>query len=169
MLLHLGSPEDWPLWRAVRVAALADAPEAFPGASAEWTDGGEARWRDQLLDPSVLTIVAVQDGAPVGLVRGLVDEKGSAWLHSLWVSPRLRGHGLGDRLMAAVEEWARPRAGRLRLEVVPTNSAAIGLYRRHGYHVTDAQGDSLPGGGHELVLEKHLGSPREQGLDVGED
>lgn len=54
-----------------------------------------------------------------------------AWLHSLWVSPRLRGRGLADEVIMAIEEWARPRVAHVRLAVVPGNGRAIALYKRH--------------------------------------
>ena len=158
MLEHLRGPADWPLWRAARLAALTDAPDAFPGAAAEWPEGGESRWRERLLDPEALKIVAVQQEKPVGLVRGVLAD-GSAWLHSMWVSQRLRGHGLGDQLAEAVDDWAREHVAHVRLEVVPTNAPAIRLYRRHGYVETSMPGSPLPGGGYELVMEKALGSP----------
>jgi GNAT superfamily N-acetyltransferase len=156
MLVSLSGAEDWPLWRAARLAALAEAPEAFPMAAAEWAEGGEECWRERLLDVSALKVVVVVDGAPAGLVRGVVDN-GSAWLHPLWVIPRLRGHGLGDQLVAAVEEWARPRAGYVCLEVVPGDAPAIALYRRHGFTDDQARGEPLPDGGYELVMKKALG------------
>jgi ribosomal protein S18 acetylase RimI-like enzyme len=125
-------------------------------AAAEWAEGGESRWREWLLGVSALKVVAVVEGAPVGLVRGVLDN-GSAWLRSLWVSPRLRGHGPGDQLTAAVEEWARPRAGYVRLEVVPANAPALGQYRRHGFTNGQERGEPLPDGGYELVMKKPLG------------
>ena len=150
--------DGWLLWRAARLAALADAPEAFPAASAEWPGSGETRWRERLLDPTALKIVAAREGVPVGLVRGVIED-GSAWLHSLWVSPHLRGQGLGDRLVATVEQWAaRYGATSIRLEVVPDNISAIRLYRRHGYVDSAFQGELLPGGDRQLVMEKAITS-----------
>ena len=154
-LVNLRGAADWPLWRAARLEALADAGNAFPRAAADWAEGGESRWRERLLDRSALKVVAVLADAPVGLVRGVIDG-GSAWLHSLWVSPRLRGQGLADRLVGAVEEWARPHAGSIRLAVVPANAPALALYRRHGYVASGVRGDPLLDGGHELVMEKVL-------------
>ncbi|MEN3263671.1 MAG: hypothetical protein V7646_565, partial [Pseudonocardia sp.] len=37
-----------------------------------------------MLDTTALKVVAVRDGVPAGLVRGVVED-GCAWLHSLWV------------------------------------------------------------------------------------
>ena len=154
-LVELDRADGWPLWRAARLAALADAPAAFPRAS-QWADGGETRWRERLLDTTALKVVAVRDAVPVGLVRGVVED-GCAWLHSLWVSPQVRGQGLGSQLVAAVEEWAaRQGATYVRLEVVPGNAPAIALYRRHGYAGTGIPGELLPDGNRELVMEKSL-------------
>jgi len=155
-LVELDRADGWSLWRAARLAALADAPDAFPGASAGWADGGETRWRDRLIDPTALNVVAVQEGMPVGLVRGVVED-GCAWLHSLWVSPQVRGQGLGDQLVIAVEKWAvRQGATYIRLEVVSGNAPALALYRGHGYVSTGKLGELLPDGDGQLLMEKPL-------------
>lgn len=155
-LLTLDGADGWSLWRAARLAALADAPTAFPGALAEWAGGGETRWRERLLDSTALKVVAVADGVPVGLVRG-VAEDGSAWLHSLWIGPQVRGQGLGSRLVATVEKWAvRQGATYIRLEVVADNAPAIALYRRHGYADAGVLGELLPNGDRQMVMEKSL-------------
>ncbi len=155
-LVALDRADGWSLWRAARLAALADAPEAFPRASAEWADDGEMRWRERLLDTTALKVVAIRDGVPVGLVRGVVED-GCAWLHSLWVSPQVRVQGLGSQLVATVEEWAvRQGATYIRLEVVTENALAVALYRRHGYVDTGVLGELLPNGDRQLVMETPL-------------
>lgn len=155
MLVRLGADDDWPLWRGLRLAAFADAPEAFVEAPAEWEAGGEAEWRERLLDPEALAVVALEDGVGVGLARGAVEDD-SAWLHSLWVDPRHRGHGIAQRLVQAVEEWARARSTRVTLDVVPDNAPAIALYARLGYVPSSEPGEPLPGGGNELRMVKQL-------------
>lgn len=155
-LVEVDGIDGWALWRAARLAALADVPDVFARAAAEWADGGETRWHERLLDASALKIVAVQDDLPVGLVRGTVED-GHVALHSLWVSPLVRGQGLGKQLVAAVEDWAlRQGMEAVRLAVVPGNGPAIALYRRVGYAETDWPGEVLPGGDCELVMEKSL-------------
>jgi len=155
-IVQLDGVQDWALWRTARLAALGDAPQAFPGAWAQWSDGGEALWRERLLDAAALTVVAVRAGGPVGLVRGVMQGR-CAWLHSLWVSPQVRGQGLGDQLVVAVEVWAARRgATRLRLEVVPDNAPAIALYRRHAYVDAAALAEVTSNGDSELVMEKML-------------
>lgn len=130
--------------RALRLAALADAPDAFGGTLAEAMVRTEEEWQRQLT--LLPTFVAVEDGRDVGMVRTarhpeLAD---TGELLSLWVAPAARGRGVGDALVAAVLEWAREGAlRRVVLEVGDDNAAAIGLYARSGFTPTGETG-SLP-------------------------
>jgi ribosomal protein S18 acetylase RimI-like enzyme len=156
-------PDDWPVWRELRLAALAEAPDAFGSTLADWTGAGdrEERWRARLEIPGARDVVAVLDGHPVGMVTGVPAEEGaSAELISMWVSPVARGRGVGDLLIGAVERWAAQRHARtLRLSVMPDNGQAIALYERHGFADIGELGDLLPDGvRRERVMAKSLGA-----------
>ncbi|MFV2121176.1 GNAT family N-acetyltransferase [Streptomyces sp. Act-28] len=73
----------------------------------------------------------------VASVRGEVDETGTARIGRLIVHPRLRRHGLGGRLLDAIEEHfardARVAAKRFRLFTGHRGGRNLGLYRRKGY------------------------------------
>lgn len=57
--------DDWAVWRPVRLAALADAPDAFGSRLADWEDAPEHRWRTRLSLPGALDLLAVDtDGHP---------------------------------------------------------------------------------------------------------
>ena len=145
---------DWPLWRDARVAALTDAPHAFTSRLEDWGRGGEDGWRERYATPGAHNLLASLDGRTVGMARGVPEGGGVAVLHSVWVAPGARGHGVGDRLVAAVEAWARRAGARaLRLGVLPGNDTAIALYRRHGFVLGTQRGDGV---GRELVMEKPL-------------
>lgn len=60
------TPDDWRLWRELRLAALADAPDAFLSRLADWQGAGdtEARWRARVGAPGVGCFVAMLDGRP---------------------------------------------------------------------------------------------------------
>ncbi|MBO3677584.1 GNAT family N-acetyltransferase [Streptomyces sp. NEAU-YJ-81] len=156
--LRVVTTDDWPLWRDVRRAALAEAPHAFKSRLADWHRGGEERWRARLETPGAHHVVALLDGRAVGMAGGLPGDGGPPELRSVWVSPEARGHGIGDRLIAAVETWAlRAGATALRLAVLPGNAPAIALYERHGFVAIQEPGDLLADGvTRELVMVKAL-------------
>ncbi|MFG2880920.1 GNAT family N-acetyltransferase [Streptomyces sp. NPDC048297] len=93
----------------------------------------------------------------VGSVRGKVTEDGAAAIGKLCVHPRLQGHGIGARLLRAVEaELAQERgATRFRLFTGHRSEGNLRLYRRVGYQ---AVGRSTGADGVELIiLEKPAG------------
>lgn len=153
------TPDDWPLWRDLRLAALAEAPDAFGSTLAEWTGEGdrEERWRARLSIPGAHEVIVDLDGVPVGMVSGVPTEDAAVVeLISMWVSPAGRGRGVGDRLIEAVEDWGRERgATTLRLSVMHDNPNAIALYERHGFAPPSGGGGAVAGG-RERVLAKRL-------------
>jgi hypothetical protein len=66
------TPDDWRTWRSIRLAALADAPDAFGSRLEDWTDADEGRWRDRLSIPGAVDLVALDPRTrhPVGMVTG---------------------------------------------------------------------------------------------------
>lgn len=157
--LRVLTPDDWRLWRELRHAALGDAPYAFGSRLADWQGEGdrEERWRARLSIPG-RNFVVLLDGQPVGMASGVPDERdGVAELISMWVSPAARGHGAGDRLMSAVEQWARQDgAHTLKLAVSEGNENAIALYQRSGFTDTGERELMPDGVRHELIMEKKL-------------
>jgi len=165
--LRTVGPDEWPVWRELRLAALAEAPYAFGSTLAQWQGEGdrEERWRARLELPGSHNVVAVLDGCPVGMASGVpADVADRAELISMWVGPGARGRGVGSRLIGEVERWAVQRGSvTLRLSVMPDNHAAIALYERHGFVDTGEPGDLLTDGvGRERVMAKILdgASPR---------
>lgn len=149
--------DDWPVWREVRLAALAEAPHAFKSRLEDWRSD-EERWRARFEMPGAFNIVALEDSRTVGMASGIPGDDGVSELRSVWVHPAARGHCVGDQLVAAVEAWAmRAGARALKLAVVPDNKPAIALYRRNGFVVADECGNLLPDGvTREQVMLKTL-------------
>jgi len=157
------TPDDWPLWRELRLAALAEAPAAFGSRLADWQGEGdrEERWRGRLELAGSHNLVALLDGTPVGMASGIPAEEpadGEVELISMWVSPAARGRGVGDLLIGRIAAWgAAAGAHRLVLAVVPDNAAARALYHRHGFAETGELGDLMPDGvRRELILARPL-------------
>lgn len=155
--------DDWETWRPVRLAALADAPEAFGSTLADWADAPEHRWRTRLSIPGALDLLAhAEDDSVVGMASGVPGEDpGSAELISMWVDPAARGRGVAAALIRAVATWAASAgADTLELSVMPDNATARRTYERCGFTAADEPGDPLPDGRHEVVMRRDLAAER---------
>lgn len=142
---------EWRLYRAVRLAALADAPWAFGSTLARETDFSDARWRERLAGGNVF--LAERAGEPGGLVGVLPDGDGSGDVVSMWVAPRARGTGVADRLVArALDRAVELDIAPLRLWVTDGNTAAERLYARHGFTRTGAAGPRPQGDAAEFEM-----------------
>jgi ribosomal protein S18 acetylase RimI-like enzyme len=159
-------PDGWQRVRAVRLRALADAPDAFGTTLAEDEARPLAVWRTRLEAPEAATFVAIVDGLDVGLAVGRPHDgrEAAAGLFGMWVAPGCRGRGVGDALVDAVIAWAQ--AGgyrRVLLDVADDNAPAIALYQRKGFAPTGATG-TLPAPRqhvreHERALELAVSVP----------
>lgn len=131
-------PDDWQIWRALRLEALAEAPHAFGSSLAAWTGEGdlEARWRGRL-ENVPYNAVARLDGTPAGMIGATApDAEGRAELLSLWVAPFARGRGVGDALVDAVADYAAGLGAGVLLRVYDDNTPALRLYERRGFAQT---------------------------------
>lgn len=129
------TPDDWGLWRNLRLQALGDAPYAFSSRLADWQNEGdrESRWRARLTAVP-FNVVSYLDRADAGMVSATALEDEVTELISLWVAPFARRRGMGDALVMAVLGWAAEQRARLvALKVFERNVPAINLYRRHGF------------------------------------
>ncbi|MFJ5636237.1 GNAT family N-acetyltransferase [Streptomyces goshikiensis] len=94
----------------------------------------------------------------VGTVRGNVDEDGTAKIAKLCVHPRLQRHGLGGRLLRAVEAALQGDGGttRFRLHTGHKSESNLRLYRKAGY--TQVGGRTASDGVQLVILEKEAKS-----------
>ncbi len=129
--------EDWHDYRAVRLAALLESPEAFLAAHAEEATQPEEYWRNCTVRADRL--LAERDGRPLGvasveLTQGAAD---SADLRDLWVTPEVRNTGVASRLVqAAAEQAVRDGCTKLYYWVSTENGRAIGFASNAGFRVT---------------------------------
>jgi ribosomal protein S18 acetylase RimI-like enzyme len=89
--------------------------------------------------PTAFSILAFIAGEPVGLVNCFEGFSTFACkplinIHDFVVMPQWRGHGIGRRMMALLEDLAKERGCcKLTLEVLENNHAAKALYRQCGF------------------------------------
>src|SRR3954447_15643866 len=151
------TPDEWRVWRELRLRALAEAPYAFSSKLADWQGSGdrEERWRERLR--SGHNVVGLLDGEPAGMASGILED-GAAELISMWVAPEGRSRGVGDALVGEVERWAvGTEAERFVLAVVATNARALAFYRRLGFVEHGPLPRESPDEPLELRMAKSLG------------
>jgi len=130
---------DRSAFRALRLAALAADPAAF-GSSLEresrYTDDRWSDWvRRGATSSDEATWVAEELGGPLVGMIGVFRKDDASQVWGLWVAGDRRHTGIGAALLDALLAWTRStRPGaQVRLEVAPSQKAAIRLYRARGF------------------------------------
>jgi ribosomal protein S18 acetylase RimI-like enzyme len=94
---------------------------------------------DELKPPTGLLLVAHLRQRPVGCGALKIRPGRPVELKRMWVSPQLRGLGLGRRLLRELERKAATAgADTVRLETNRSLTEAIALYRMAGYREVEA-------------------------------
>jgi ribosomal protein S18 acetylase RimI-like enzyme len=133
------TPQQWLVYRALRLGSLAEAPDAFGAQLAEQQDWPETLWKMRLeagiFSDDALPLLAQCDGGPAGLIWGKVEGAGpDVHVYQVWVAPAYRGRAVGKALLDAVIAWARTKNARaIHLSVALTAAAATRLYLRAGF------------------------------------
>lgn len=111
------------LWQACRLTVWYNDPQE-----------DIERWRRQ---PDSSTILVLDDAGTLAGSVAVGCDGHRAWVYYLAVAPDRQGQGLGRRLMAAAEDFARDRGiQKLQLMVRPSNAKVASFYRALGYEET---------------------------------
>lgn len=141
--LRFLTPDDWSLWRDVRLKSLADSPDAFGSTYEREAAYDEAAWREWVERAN--PVVVSEGTEPLAIGGVLVDDDGEALVIAMWVEPEHRGRGLSRQVLDALVAWARER----RLPVVighnRDNPVARAAYLSYGFVPTGASQPLRPG------------------------
>ena len=161
-------PECWEEYRALRLYALQESPQAFGSSYADNVGHPDAFWINRLRDAEAgrTPLLFAGDGNRlVGLIGAYIEpaEPDVANIFTVFVAPDHRGLGLGSRLVDAIlaEVRQRPRIRVARLTVNVSQTAAIRAYQRAGFR-TVATEHNMMGDGiehDELIMELDLRRP----------
>lgn len=131
---------EWPLYRALRLDALRDAPDAFGSTIEREAAFPDHEWIARLArgtaSPLECPLVAERDGHAIGLAWARLDpdDRRVAALYQVWVDPSARTHGVGRALLDAALTWARDAGAQvIRLAVALGPASARGFYERAGF------------------------------------
>ncbi|NUO92436.1 MAG: GNAT family N-acetyltransferase [Dermatophilaceae bacterium] len=125
-------PDDWQMFREVRLASLSESPGAFGSRHADWVDAPEQQWRSRLTTVP-LTLLAHDGTGLVGVVSGQPVGEHEVELISMWVAPAARGAGVARELIDAVVDWAAGQRRSTFRMVRSDNTRARRAYERAGF------------------------------------
>ena len=132
--------EEWPAYRALRLRALADAPDAFGSTLAAEEALAPDTWAARLARSTTSSIdralAAEANGELIGLAwaKEDADDPGIVNLYQMWVAPEARGQGVAGALLDEAVRWATGRGAQaVQLGVTCTNAEALRLYERAGF------------------------------------
>ena len=145
MALKLLDPDDFEIFRRIRLEALRAVPEAFASSAADWEGLPDEEWRRRLTNNSV--VVSFQGLEPVGMM-GLMRQQASKMAHratiiTVYVRSSERGGGHAVAMLNLLLDHARTLGIRqVELAVSAENPAAMRFYQREGFQ----QIGRIPGG-----------------------
>jgi ribosomal protein S18 acetylase RimI-like enzyme len=143
MRLQRLDPDDWQVYRDIRLRALADSPDAF-GSTLDREQGfAEADWRQRVSGP----VYVVLDPGPVS-VGGLFDRDGELHVWGMWTDPAHRGRGHARRILDAL----LPAGTSAVLDVNVANPGARAAYERYGFVGTGELQPLRPGSDQQIEL-----------------
>jgi GNAT superfamily N-acetyltransferase len=125
----------------IRPARSADTDRVAAFTADTWDryEGGDylarvfPKWAEQT-GPDQQTLVATEDGRPVGVIRAVLLTDHEAWFQGLRVDPEHRGTGVGEALTRAALDWARQAGATVgRAMVFSWNLKGLGLTRAAGF------------------------------------
>jgi len=99
-------------------------------------------------------LVAEERGRVAGFVLAVLADVGTLRILMMCVAPDHRRRGIASALLEDVTAAHRPRV--VFLEVKKGNIAALRLYQRHGFVVTESLPDFYPDGSPGYRMEKRL-------------
>lgn len=156
-------PNEWDVFRALRLEALEESPDAYGSTLERERASGETEWRGWLTgegwNADLAAFLAEEDRSPAGIAvcARFHDDPSVAHLFAMWVRPSSRGRGIGRVLVAAAVERARSLGvDALVLRVTEDNDAAGALYRSCGFVGTADPAEPLREGSEVMTRAMRL-------------
>jgi len=127
---------DWSIYRAHRLEALLDSPEAYDETYPEASKLVDGKWQERVTNDARPLYLAFDGDQLVGSMSGGMNDEypGTYWLFGLFVTPSARGTNAATMLMEATAQWCREQGGEsLNLFVTVSQERAIAFYKKIGF------------------------------------
>lgn len=158
------SPQEWPLYRALRLEALKTEPHAFAAGyesnAARPDEYWQGRLQDAQADPRRTLLFAFDGEEAIGMVGAYPNEEGETEVIAMFVRREARGRGVGRLLMSTVLEEL---GGSAILDVREAQTSAVALYRACGFEVEREDDAPHPDGSTHRLLRMRRQAPGTRG------
>jgi RimJ/RimL family protein N-acetyltransferase len=139
-------PEDFQIWKEIRLEAVKNHPKAFGGSFEEESRRTDEQWKGSM--SSSFKFGAFIEEKIVGCLGYYINDgekmKHRAGVFGMYIRSEARGKGVGKALIDYVRSHAKEREViQLHLTVLTTNYAAINLYLKCGFVIYGTEPRSL--------------------------
>lgn len=136
-------PDEWQLFRDLRIRQITDAPDAFGAVLEEVIRESDDYWREftaRFADDRHALLVGFVGADAMGSTYARVSDDGGGHIGAMWIAPRFRRRGFGERMLRAGIDWHLGRGVvSVQLWVTEGNEPATALYRANGFTMTGAR------------------------------
>lgn len=151
-----------PRLRAYRASDAPFVEKLARAAFGEYSPRAGAPSVEAATQPGVVAIVAASASEPIGFAMLTIHAtRGASFasLDAIAVDERERGRGVGKALLAGVERAAKKhRVKEIRLVTAESNVAALDLFIRSGFAISERHARYYPRGQNAVSMRKRLAS-----------
>lgn len=137
-------PDDWKLYRGLRLESLQESPQAFSGSLEKEEKFTEKEWREKLERANSLKnrlLFAKFEGKVVGFLSALIGDSPKlehfVLIDAMYVSESARRKGVAKKLVEALLEEIKAHSEviKVQLAVTAEQKAAVSLYEGFGFKI----------------------------------
>lgn len=152
-------PEEWQLYKELRLRALKEEPQAFGSTYEENLNHPDAYWKQRLEDSfkkdTQWLLFARLNNQLIGMIGAYLEKEDQAEVIAMYVMPETRGKGISKLLMKELIKKIKINNDikKIIITVNPEQKAALHLYHNVGFQLVSQEKDIL-GDGKEHKLYK---------------
>ena len=159
MLIIHPQPNQWKMYRKIRLAALKEDPQAFGRFFKEEKTYSKEKWLERVNND--YSLLALENNKPIGIISAYItEEKNNKVAHvvSVFVLKEARGRGVGEKLLNTVLEKIKkdPTIKKVVLSVNKEQIPAVKLYQKFGFEIIGQKPEQLGDGKKHIEYEMEL-------------
>ncbi|MCP3660627.1 MAG: GNAT family N-acetyltransferase [Bacteroidetes bacterium] len=127
--------KDWENWKNLKLQAFKSSPDLFFSSYEECLKKTDAYHKNEIKQNTVFGVFS--DNELVGSIKfsyyELLKEKHKGYMSLVYLKPKMRGFGIGNKLLETIISYSKNKVIKLNLGVYAHNDRAISLYKKFGF------------------------------------